>query len=67
MRTEDPGEVQRAAIARHLHIERKVLAEAVLPLHLEAQEIDVEFARLLDVEDAQDGRDRAEGGHGDDP
>ena len=49
------GEVQLQPGTRHLRIEREVVAEAVLPIDREAEEVDVEFFGFSDVEDAQDG------------
>ena len=37
------GNVQRAAILRDAHIERKVLLEAMLKIDLKAEKVDVEF------------------------
>jgi len=45
------------AAARDLRAKREVVAEAMLPIPGEAQEIEIELFRLLDREDAQD-RDR---------
>src|SRR5260221_10286894 len=49
------AEMQKDAGARDLRVERKVVAEAMFPIEREAQEADVEFFRLVDREDAQDG------------
>ncbi len=57
------AEMQDAAVARDLGVERRIVAEAVFPLNLEAQKSDIEFVRLGDVEDAQDGSDSAECRH----
>jgi len=46
------GEVEHAAVARDLHVERRVVVEAVLPIDREAEEVDVELARLGLVEEA---------------
>ena len=48
------AQVQFQAQAGNLRIEGEVVAEAVLPIDLEAEEIDVEFLGLLDREDPQD-------------
>lgn len=47
--------MQDAAVAADRHVERCVVVEAMLPLHLEAEEADIEFTRLGNVEDAQMG------------
>ena len=47
------GQMQGAALPRHLQIERQVSVEAMLPVDLEAQEIDVELAGFCLVEDSE--------------
>jgi hypothetical protein len=56
--------MQDAVIAADLHVDRRIGVKAMFPLHVEAQEFDVEFACLGNVEDAQDGRDTAKLRHG---
>ena len=51
------GEVQHAAGARDLNVDRRGGVEPMLPIDREAEKADVELARLLDTEDAED-RDR---------
>jgi len=58
------GSVQDAVVADYTHIERRIVVEAVLELDLEAEEVEIEFARLGDIEDAQDGRYSPEFRHG---
>src|SRR5690606_22876829 len=48
------GKMHQHAAARHLAIEREVLAETMFPIELEAQEAAVEFHRLVDGKDAED-------------
>ena len=50
-------EVQPAVGQRQAEVERKILAEPMLELDLEAEEIDIELARLLLVEHSQDRGD----------
>lgn len=47
------AEVQAHSAARHLHVERRMGLETVLPVDREAEEINVELARLLNREDAE--------------
>jgi sugar fermentation stimulation protein A len=49
------AQMQKHPPARNLHVERQPGLEAVLPIHLEPQVVQVELPRLGDVEDAQDG------------
>ena len=58
------AEMQDAAVAADRHVKRRIVVEAMLPLDLEAEEADIELARLGNVEDAQDGRDGAKFRHG---
>src|SRR5262245_27741836 len=55
--------MEDAFVFGDLHIERKSVFETVFPIDFEAEEIDVELAGLGFVEDAEHGRDFAEG-HG---
>lgn len=49
------AQVQLEPRSGDLHVEREVVAEAMLPVDGEAEEADIELLRLLDREDAQDG------------
>src|SRR6185437_1092247 len=53
-------QVQPAFAAREAHVQRKVGFVPVLEIDREAKEINVELARLGDVEHAQHGRDGTE-------
>jgi hypothetical protein len=46
--------MQHAAVPGDLQVQRQRRLEAVLPVDLEAEEVDVELARLRFIEDAQD-------------
>ena len=48
------GKVHPAVSARDLHIERKAVAEPVLPIDAKAEEAHVEVACLCDVKNPQD-------------
>src|SRR6185295_4026629 len=50
-------EVQREAVTRDLHVGRRVVVEVVLPLEREAEEVQVEFFRFGDVENAHQWND----------
>ena len=49
------AEMKHDGAAGDLCVERKVVAEAMLPIEPEAQEAKVELLGLVDREDAQDG------------
>ncbi len=56
------GKVKNQSCARNLHVERKVLPEAMLPIHREAEEVDIKLPRLGLIENTQDGADTGEAG-----
>src|ERR1700733_4357339 len=47
-------EMQNQAIARNLHVKRGIVIEAMLPVEMKSQIVEVKLARLFDGEDAQD-------------
>ena len=49
------GQVKDAIAARNLQVERQARLEAVFPVDLESQEIDIEFFGFRFIEAAQDG------------
>ena len=49
------GEVEGDAIAGDLEVEGEVVAEAVFPVDVEAEVIEIELAGLGDIKDAEDG------------
>ena len=51
------AQVEQGTRSRDLGVEREVVAEAMLSIELEAEKGQVEFLRLVDVENAQDGDD----------
>ena len=50
------GKMKDAAAARNLHVKRKVFLESMFPIDRESEEVDIELARLFDIEDSEDGR-----------
>ena len=44
------AQMQHAALARHFHVERRIVVEAVFPPHRKAEKPDIELLRLLDIE-----------------
>ena len=50
------AQMQLQPAARDLHVERQIGFEAMLPIHFHAQEPEIVFARLVDIEDAEDRR-----------
>jgi hypothetical protein len=62
------GQVQDQAGARDLHVKRRGLVEAMLPVVGEAEEVHIEFPRLGHIEDAhQRGGFQYLQGHGASP
>ena len=57
------GEMQGQSCARDLHIERRIGLKAMLPVHAEAEEAEIELTRFLFGEDSQDGNGSFELGH----
>jgi hypothetical protein len=49
------AEMQQQAAARHLAIERKARIKAMVEVDRETKKAQIEFIRLRDIEDAQDG------------
>src|SRR4051812_25100870 len=49
--------MEDAIVLRHLHVERQVGLKPMLPIDLEAEELDVKLTGLGFVEDPQDRRD----------
>src|SRR6186713_1196723 len=54
------AQMKRQAVTRDLHVNRKVRLETMLPIHLEAEKIEIELASLVDRENAEDGHNAAE-------
>ena len=50
------AEMQHHRAQRYPHIERQIRLETMLEIELEAEEIEVEFPRLADIEHPQNGR-----------
>jgi hypothetical protein len=46
------GEMQNKTIPGELHVKRRIVVEAMLPVEMESEIVEVKLARLLDGKDA---------------